>query len=253
MSKLLERDENVRNFLKEKEIATLDEIKTASRCGSRMTVVRSLKRLNYLVSYSDRGRFYTLSEVPWFDDRGLWICRGVMFSQHGDLFATAQEFVDRSDAGYTAAELELVLQVEVKHALLELVRRGKLSRVKIGASFVYVAAHKKVQCKQKLMRTECEARREIGAGLQTEIIPEELRAAIVLFYSILDERQRRLYAGLEAAKIGHGGDRMIADLLGLTPQTVATGRREIFGAEVEPGSVRRAGAGRKKVEKKRRR
>jgi hypothetical protein len=30
--------------------------------------------------------------------------------------------------------------------------------------------------------------------------------AIVVFYSLLDERQRRLYAGLEATKIGHGGD-----------------------------------------------
>ena len=35
-----------------------------------------------------------------------------------------------------------------------------------------------------------------------DLMPEELRAAIVLFASLLDERQRRLFAGLEALKCG---------------------------------------------------
>ena len=37
-------------------------------------------------------------------------------------------------------------------------------------------------------------------------MPDQLRAAIVLFASLLDERQRRLYAGLESLKCGWGGD-----------------------------------------------
>ena len=41
---------------------------------------------------------------------------------------------------------------------------------------------------------------------------EELRAAIVLFASLLEERQRHLFAGLEALKCGWGGDRRIAQL-----------------------------------------
>src|SRR6266481_970445 len=43
-----------------------------------------------------------------------------------------------------------------------------------------------------------------------EISPDELKAAILLFYSLLDEQQRRLYAGLESFKLGHGGDRQLA-------------------------------------------
>ena len=35
-------------------------------------------------------------------------------------------------------------------------------------------------------------------------------AAIALFASLLDERQRRLFAGLESLKCGWGGDRRIA-------------------------------------------
>ena len=64
-------------------------------------------------------------------------------------------------------------------------------------------------------------------------MPEELRAAIVLFASLLDERQRRLFAGLESLKCGWGGARRIAQLLGIDPSTVATGRRQL----VEPSSA----------------
>jgi hypothetical protein len=70
-----------------------------------------------------------------------------------------------------------------------------------------------------------------------------------LFYSLLDERQRRLYTGLEALKVGHGGDAQIAELLGIDPGTVARGRQELLSGEVTPGRVRRPGAGRKATPK----
>ena len=65
-----------------------------------------------------------------------------------------------------------------------------------------------------------------------DLMPEELHAAIVLFASLLDERQRRLFAGLESLKWGWGGERRIATLLGIDPSTVATGRRQLVPARV---------------------
>ena len=85
------------------------------------------------------------------------------------------------------------------------------------------------------------------------VMADELRAAIVLFFSLLDEKQRRLYAGLEALKTGRGGDARIAELLGLDAGTVARGRHELLAQDIEVERVRKAGAGRKAVEKKRRR
>ena len=85
-----------------------------------------------------------------------------------------------------------------------------------------------------------------------DLMPEELRAAIVLFASLLDERQRRLFAGLESLKCGWGGDRRIATLLGIDSSTVAAGRRQLVDRDVEVDRVRRAGAGRTPTEKKRR-
>ena len=89
-----------------------------------------------------------------------------------------------------------------------------------------------------------------SAGDGVRIQSEELKAAILLFYSLLDEQQRRLFAGLESIKLGHGGDRILAEFLGLDPHTVARGRQHLLDQNVTPGRTRRSGGGRQPVEKK---
>ena len=88
-----------------------------------------------------------------------------------------------------------------------------------------------------------------SAGIPSDPVSDEVRAAIVLFASVLDEQQRRLYAGLQSLQLG--GDRQIADLLHLDPHTVAKGRRQLMAHDVKVGRVRAVGGGRKRVEKKR--
>jgi hypothetical protein len=77
---------------------------------------------------------------------------------------------------------------------------------------------------------------------------KEMHADMNFLLSTLDERQRRLYAGLESKKIGYGGDQQIAMITGLSVNTIAKGRRELEQAE---GSdrIRAPGGGRLKVEK----
>jgi hypothetical protein len=244
------RDKAVRRYLHEKKIACLEELKAALGTDVRMTVFRVLRRLRYLSSYSHRGQFYTLSEIPHFDELGLWSYRSVWFSRFGNLLVTAQALVDKSEAGYTAFELENVVKVEVHHTLLQLTRKGKISRHRFGRSHIYVSAESGRQRQQRLMREKRQAYAELGMGLQMEVLPEEVKAAIILFFSMLDEKQRRLYAGLEAAKLGHGGDRRIAEFLGFDVHTVAKGRRELFENSVVRNYIRAKGGGRKRVEKK---
>lgn len=85
-----------------------------------------------------------------------------------------------------------------------------------------------------------------------EMIADELKAGIILFFCMLNEQQKRLYAGLESMKLGHGGDQKIADLLGMDVHTVSNGRKQILNQEVLLDRVRSGGAGRPAVEKKHR-
>jgi len=83
--------------------------------------------------------------------------------------------------------------------------------------------------------------------------PEKtLHAQINLLVSTLDERQRRLYVGLESQRLGHGGDRRLAQITGLSVDTIAAGRRELKAGQA-PEYIRAPGAGRARVEKKTRR
>jgi len=242
--------DTVQAFLQDERIATLEQLKEALGTSGTMTVFRRLKVLGYLSSYSHRGKYYTLEEIPQFDEQGLWGWHSIWFSRCGNLVETAWEFVTEADSGYTASELQRILHVECKRALLKLHREARVARARIGGVYVYLAKHKDPQRRQRVRRQEQANMAEVIAPV-VEVLSHELAAAIVLFFGLLDERRRRLYAGLESQKFGHGGDRKIADLLGLDVHTVARGRRELFSGDVDAERVRRKGGGRKAVEKKR--
>ena len=72
------------------------------------------------------------------------------------------------------------------------------------------------------------------------------------YYQSLSEKDRRRFAALEAVKLGHGGTRSIAKVLGCDPQTVKEGRRELQPLPDDPAGsrVRKPGGGRKKTEVK---
>jgi hypothetical protein len=242
----------LRSLLKKRKIVTLEDIKQTIGTTATMTVFRRLNELGYQTSYSHRGKFYALAETPEFDNDGLWTYRSVQFSQFGNLVSTAQQFVDQAVDGFTAAELQGLLHVDVKQSLLQLVRQKRLHRKKIGGHFVYLSSDKQQRIDQERQRKEYQAAGEIGVSPLRPELSQELQAAIILFYSLLDEKQRRLYAGLESFKLGHGGDRKLAEFLGLDVHTVARGRRELFGGNVHHEGVRKKGGGRQLVEKKRR-
>ena len=104
---------------------------------STMTVYRRLKSLSYLTGYSHRGKFYTLPDIPEFNDMGIWSHQRVYFSRYGNLVQTIKHLVDASQMGYTAADLESLLHVEVKHALLEMVGAKQIHREKVSGVYVY--------------------------------------------------------------------------------------------------------------------
>jgi hypothetical protein len=241
----------LQSFLQSRKIATLEELKKALGSSSTMTVFRKLKPLGYQTSYSHRGKYYVLAGTPRFDQQGLWDYDGVWFSRHGNLLSTSQRFVDAAETGLTVTELQHMLHVEVKEPLLQLYRQKRIEREKIQDLYVYLARDPGQQRSQRLRREDRQATWDLGEPVTEAGVSPELKAAIVLFFSLLDEQQRRLYAGLEAHKLGHGGDRRIADFLGIGVHTVARGRQDLFTNRVQRQGVRRKGGGRKPVEKKR--
>jgi hypothetical protein len=231
------------------KIATLPELSAALGFSSSITVFRKLAQLHYRTSYSHRGRFYTLDQIARFDENGLWSHNSVWFSRFGTLVDTAESFVNGSPSGYLVGELDDALHVSVQDTLLQLVKQGRLARQQVSGLYLYCSADPALRQRQLKARQAAMT----SAGASTKVVDsdsEVVKAGILLFYSLLDEQQRRLFAGLEALR--QENDRLIADLLGLDPHTVAKGRRELVSHQLLRGRLRRPGGGRKATEKKRR-
>lgn len=55
----------------------------------------------------------------------------------------------------------------------------------------------------------------------------EIEAQMLVFFDSLGERDRRRYAAIEAAKLGHGGIAYISQLLGCDSKTIQQGKSEL--------------------------
>ena len=130
--------------------------------------------------------------------------------------------------------------ITAKDALRQLAQAQRLFRREWAGRYLYCAQDRRRRQEQWAAR---QARQEAG---------DDLQAAKALFYSLLDEQQRRLYAGLESLQCGYGGQEQAARRFGLDVDTVARGERELLSGEVLRGRVRQKGGGRPAVEKKRR-
>lgn len=73
-----------------------------------------------------------------------------------------------------------------------------------------------------------------------------------VFFSRLNEQQKRWYAALEAERVGWGGQTLVSQIIGLSIPTIQRGRQEMVEdlADRPQERVRLSGGGRKAVEKK---
>jgi len=209
--------------IKKQKIVTIEELKERLGTTAERTLYRKLKQASYRTSYTHGGGYFTLSEIAKFNKDGLWCCDSVWFSRHGTLLATLEAWVNQAGKGFYAMELENALHVSVKETLL------------------YCSMDVAVQKRQLSARRIEQAQEEPT---------DELKAAVLLFFAVLDEQQRRLFAGLESLRHGTGADPFVAELFGVNVHTVAKGRKQLLDRDIETERTRKAGGGRKPIKKK---
>ena len=214
---------------------------------SRMTAFRQLKGLGYYSSYSHSGKYYTLGSIPIFDRNGLWSYGGVRFSKYGNLMETIAVLVKRSEAGYFASELAKLLHVFVHNAVGRLFALGRLLREQIGDQYLYLSPV--LAQSQFLARKRMLIQAVAESVSVTDLGGQEIIEHLKTFLSALNEKQRRLYLGLESIRVGRGGDVHMASVAGVNVKTVSRGRKELLSNEIDLERIRRKGAGRPALKK----
>lgn len=248
MEKLSKISATLLNRLKRDKIATMEDLRKIIGTQSRMTVFRRLKELNYITSYSHSAKYYSLYRIAEFNNQGLWFYNSVLFSRHRTLIKSVKCFVNESEMGYTASELEEILKIKVDDVLFGLVKGQEIEREKFSGRYVYYSRRHPIRKRQELFRKDTVDK--YSKPMEPDILMNELKASLIIFFSMLDEKQRRLYAGLESLKVGHGGDKYISEVFDISEKTVSRGRKELLEQKVEVDTIRKKGGGRKEIKKK---
>ena len=104
------------------------------------SVRRFLAEAGYYSSFTHNGGWYTLGSIPRFGREGLWFYHDIGFSRTGMLTKTLISLITRSSAGMSAEMLGETLRCRCHGVLVNLWRKGKIERQKIGRCQVYFAA-----------------------------------------------------------------------------------------------------------------
>ncbi len=131
--------ERLRALFRRHLVVAMVGIQQALPDRSRRSLFRDLSALGSLSSYNHAGRYYTLPEIPQFDDDGLWMHQGVLFSRHGTLKATVENMVEQANEGQTHQELQTRLRVRVHNTLLDLVQEQRIGREPLAGQYLYIS------------------------------------------------------------------------------------------------------------------
>lgn len=126
-------------YLHNKKVVTLDELASHLDRSPR-TVQRLFSRWRVINSYNGNGRFYTLENVPIFDNDGLWKYRGAFFSRFGNLPETFVQLVENSQAGLTASQAGDLIELRPSSFLWSLRNHPALKREKHQGLYVYFSS-----------------------------------------------------------------------------------------------------------------
>ncbi len=121
--------------------------------SSVRTIRRRLQAWGALASFNHNSRFYTLPELPQFDEQGLWFHRDIGFSNHGHLPQTIVALVLQSPGGLSAAELGQRLRLDPRSFFWQFHQHPSLQRERIQGHYVYFAADPVLAARQKAVRS----------------------------------------------------------------------------------------------------
>lgn len=133
----LVRDQTLSEF-RSKKVLLIKDLGQLMK-ASKPTISRYIKKWKTYSSYNFNGSYYTLPDIPEFDQNGLWIYKGIRFSSHGNLPQTVKYLVESSSCGMSMSQLRLILDCALHSLLPKMVAGRLLFREKHDGVYVYFA------------------------------------------------------------------------------------------------------------------
>jgi hypothetical protein len=161
-------DENrvLENFRRQK-IITIEHLVRLLKC-SVITARRRLKKWQTYTSINKNGRYYTLPQIPVFDQNGLWKYQTVIFSKYGNLKQTIVALITGSPKGLSAVDIgQLVDLVPNSSFLSQFKDVPGVKREKHQGRYIYLSDSPEIYTRQKQQWT-------------TIVFPTDAQAVVIL-------------------------------------------------------------------------
>jgi len=212
-------DENrVLEKFRRQKIITIGQLVQWLKC-SVITARRRLKKWQSYTSINKNGRYYTLPQIPVFDENGLWKYKTVLFSKHGNLKQTIVALITESEKGLSAVEIAKFVELVPNSSFLSRFKSvSGVKREKHQGRFIYLSDHPEIYSRQMQTR----------ASRQAAGFPSDSQAV-----EILVELIKHPEIGIEqlSAKVSKPGKQVAAAMVrrflrfhDLLKKTSATGR-----------------------------
>ena len=143
-------DENqVLDRFRRQKIATIEQLVKWLKC-SVITVRRRLRRWQSFTSINQNGRYYSLPQIPVFDQNGLWRYQAVLFSKHGNLKQTIVALIADSAKGLSAVEIARFVDLAPNSSFISRFKSVPgVQREKHHGRFIYLSDRPEVYSLQK--------------------------------------------------------------------------------------------------------
>jgi len=165
-------------LFKKNQILDMNTMQKELQGRPRVSIFRDLNKIEYLSSYNKAGRYYTLKNIPSYNDDGIWKHDGVFFSIHGTLKETTKYLIDNSKAGHTHSELQQILGVRLHNTLFDLVSTEAVYREKLQKVYVYFNIYPEIRLVQIEERQRQSDENQIISRIDPYITIEVLLAFI---------------------------------------------------------------------------
>lgn len=161
-------ENHVLEKFRRQKIITIGQLVEWLKC-SVITARRRLKKWQSYTSINNNGRYYTLPQIPVFDESGLWKYRKVLFSKHGNLKQTIVALITGSDKGLSAVEIAEFVDLVPNSSFLSRFRSvPDVRREKHQGRFIYLADHPETYNRQ--MQTRATGQTAVGFPSDAEAV-----------------------------------------------------------------------------------
>lgn len=159
----------LKRMFRKYKVLTLKQVAKEHDCSIR-TIQRQFAELDILRSYNKNSRYYTLPEIPTFNDYGIWCYQDILFSKYGDLRQTVRHAILSSENGLNGNEIGNIVQLLPRSFLHHFQKMEGIFREKHDGVYIYFSNDLTTYAMQKNNRARATDIKKISDAVVIKIL-----------------------------------------------------------------------------------